>query len=323
MKKLLISQNEIIEIKKQYNNKIKIVTENFSGLVNFKSGTIKPYILNEEVRCLCSDGTKSIDCCKTNLTLDSHVSDSIRIVNYALSNGLELKDRASSPKHQTSWSDVVSASQLQKIKDLLPEFSTYVPEIVSGLSPGFSFNEELIDLASDISDLSGVKLKITGGNDKFHKGLSYLSDHKAGDAIDVVPTGGMNDATDLKIEKAVISLISNGKYGKRIGFINERLRPSGAASGAHFHISLTNNTKYSWFGFIDINGDPITSKSKNLTWADGGKYPKLNKTYPSAIKKPEKYKSSDSGDIYIDSGQVSDKTKVNNIYKKEFKLDGN
>lgn len=324
MKKLLISQNEIKEIKKQYNYKIKIVTENFLGLVNFKSGTVKPYILNEEVRCPCSDGTKSINCCKTNLTLDSHISDSIKIINYALSNGLELKDKASAAKNQTRWIDVVNNSQIQLIKKLLPtQFSTYVPEIVSGLFPGYTFNKELIDLASDISDFSGVKLRITGGNDKFHKGLGYNSAHSTGDAIDVVPTVGMNDDTDQKIEKAVISLISSKKYGKRIGFINERLNPSGAASGDHYHISLTNNTKYSWFGFIDINGDPITFKLKNLTWVDGGEYPKLNKKYPSAIKKPEKYKISDEEDIYIAPGQVSDKTKVNNIYKNKFELDDN
>jgi hypothetical protein len=327
LKKILITKKEIEEIKNQYTETVKIVTENFSTFIKYKSGTINTYVLNEEVRCPCPDGTKSIDCCKTDLTLNKHVSDSIKIVNYALNNGLVLKDKASDSRYQTTWSDVVKVSQLSTIKTLLPNmFNTFVPEIVSGLRPGFSFNKELIDLAADISDLSGLELKITGGNDMFHQeGISYVSDHQTGDAIDVVPTGGMNPVNDKKIEEAVISLISSGKYGKRIGFINERLHSSGAATAPHFHISLTTSPSIGWFGYIDKNGksySKLPSTSTRLVW-NRGKYPELTKSYhntdekdvkPTVVK--SKFQPYNAGDIYIPAGNISDKTRVNNIYKK-------
>jgi hypothetical protein len=325
LRKILITKKEIEEIKNQYTENLKIVTENFSTFIKYKSGTINTYVLNEEVKCLCPNGTESINCCKTDLTLNKYVSDSIKIVNYAINKGLDLKDKASDSRYQTTWSDVVNNIQLQKIKDLLPNiYNIFVPEIVSGLSPGFSFNKELIDLAADISNLSGLRLKITGGNDRFHTNLSYASSHKSGDAIDVVPTAGMNNVNDKKFEEAVISLISSGKYGNKIGFINERLNPSGAASGPHFHLSLTNNTKYSWFGFIDKDGNPRNPSSSHLTWGDGGKYPELTKSYHNTDEKDvkptvmqTKYQPYKDGDIYIPAGNISDKTRVNNTFKKE------
>jgi hypothetical protein len=323
LKKILITKKEIEEIKNQYTETLKIVTENFSTFIKYKSGTINTYVLNEEVRCPCPDGTNSIKCCKTDITLNKHVSDSIKIVNYAINKGLKLKDKASTTKNQTRWGDVVNNIQLQKIKDVLPSaYNTFVPEIVSGLFDGFNFNVELIDLAKDISDLSGLDLEITGGNDKFHTKLSYNSAHKTGDAIDVVPTAGMNNVNDKKFEEAVISIMSSRKYGNRIGFINERLNPSGAASGPHFHLSLTNNTKYSWFGFIDKDGNPRNPSSSHLTWGDGGKYPVITKKYHNAIEKDVKpvmktdYQQYNKGDIYIPAGNIPDNTRVNTTYKK-------
>ena len=327
MRKILITKKEIKDIKNQYAETVKIVTENFSTFIKYKSGTISPYVLNEDVRCPCPDGTKSINCCKTDITLNKHVSDSIKIVNYAVNKGLDLKDKASDKRYQTTWNDVVSVSQLQKIKDLLPNiYNIFVPEIVSGLSPGFSFNKELIDLAADISDLSGLRLKITGGNDRFHhEGIRYVSDHQTGNAIDIVPIAGMNDVNDKKIEEAVISLISSGKYGKRIGFINERLHLSGKGTAPHFHISLTESPSIGWFGFIDKNGksySKLPSTSPRLMW-NGGKYPELTKSYHNTdekeVKPPvvkSKYQQYNDGDIYIPAGNISDKTRVNNTYKK-------
>ena len=327
MKKILITKKEIEDIKNQYTETVKIVTENFSTFIKYKSGTINTYVLNEEVRCPCPDGTNSINCCKTDLTLKKHVSDSIKIVNYAINKGLELKDKASSKQNQTSWSEVVSVSQLQKIKDLLPNiYNIFVPEIVSGLSPGFSFNKELIDLAADISNLSGLRLKITGGNDRFHTTVGYPSDHQTGEAIDVVPIAGMNDVNDKKIEEAVISLISSGKYGKRIGFINERLHLSGKGTGPHYHISLTNSPSIGWFGFIDKNGKSYSNSklpSPRLMWGKGGKYPELAKSYHNTDEKEVKppvvktdYQQYNPGDIYIPSGNIPDNTRVNDTYKK-------
>ena len=327
MKKILITKKEIEDIKNQYTETVKIVTENFSTFIKYKSGTINTYVLNEEVRCPCPDGTNSINCCKTDITLNKHVSDSIKIVNYAVNKGLDLKDKASDKRYQTTWNDVVSVSQLQKIKDLLPNiYNIFVPEIVSGLSPGFSFNKELIDLAADISDLSGLRLKITGGNDRFHhEGIRYVSDHQTGNAIDIVPIAGMNPVNDKKIEEAVISLISSGKYGKRIGFINERLHTSNAGTAPHFHISLTESPSIGWFGYIDKNGksySKLPSTSPRLMW-NRGKYPELTKSYHNTdekeVKPPvvkSKYQQYNDGDIYIPAGNIPDNTRVNNTYKK-------
>ena len=313
MKKILITKKEIEEIKNQYTETLKIVTENFSTFIKYKSGTISPYVLNEDVSCPCPDGTKSIKCCKTNVNLEKHVNDSIVTINHALASGLKLKLTASSPKNQIRWTDVVNVNQLNMIKNLLPNmFTTFVPEVVSGLLPGFSFNNELIDLAAKISNLSGLELQITGGNDFFHKGLTYNSTHKTGEAIDFLPTAGMNNANDKKIEEAVISIISSGDYGNRIGFIN-------AATAPHFHLSLTNNTKYSWFAYIDKDGNPRKSSSPHLTWGNGGKYPELTKSYHNNAEKDvmkTNHQQYNDGDIYIPPGNISDKTRVNNTYKK-------
>jgi len=323
LKKILITKKEIEEIKNQYTESLKIVTENFSTFIKYKSGTINTYVLNEEVRCPCPDGTKSVKCCKIDVNLEKHVNDSIVTINHALTNGLKLKLTASNIKNQTRWADVVNVNQLNMIQKLLPNmFTTFVPEIVSGLLPDFSFDNKLIDLAAKISELSGLDLEITGGNDRFHTKLSYNSTHKTGEAIDFVPTAGMDNVNDKKIEEAVISIISSGEYGNRIGFINERLNPSGSASGPHFHLSLTNNTKYSWFGFIDKDGksySKLPSTSKHLTWRNGGDYPVLTKNYHKDVKPTvmkTDYQQYKDGDIYIPAGNISDKTRVNNTFKK-------
>jgi len=95
--------------------------------------------------------------------------------------------------------------------------------------------------------------------------------------VDFVPKSGMNNVNDRKIEEAVLEIMLSGKYNEEIGLINERVYPSGHASGDHFHLSLDTNVEYSNFGFIDMNGisyKDVVKKGSNLSWGNGGPYPK-------------------------------------------------
>ena len=79
-----------------------------------------------------------------------------------------------------------------------------------------------------------VKVKITSGNDRYHKGLDYASKHKTGDAIDLTI-----EPYNSETSKSFISLVNNfqQKYPD-LGFIDEYTNPSKAATGKHYHLQL-------------------------------------------------------------------------------------
>lgn len=239
-------------------------------------------IFDKKNLCLCDDGTYSIECCHTyeKITADKHVSDSLNVINYAVNKGLDLKPSASDSRYKVSWTDVmdVPKSERSEVLQIIPsEYRNYVPEIVSGVDKNFKFDVRLIDILSEIETLSGLDIVITGGKDYFHKPKNPNSKHNIGKAVDFVPINGMNNTNDRKIEEAVLKIMLSGKYGKEIGLINERVYPSGHASGDHFHLSLDTNVEYSNFGFIDMDGisyKNIVGKGSNLSWGNGGPYPK-------------------------------------------------
>ncbi len=232
--------------------------------------------------CLCPDGTYSVECCDTykNINAQPHVSDSLNVINYAVNKGLDLKPVASDSRYMKTWKEVIPTpkSERSEILQIIPsEYRNYVPEIVSGVDEGFNFDVRLIDILAEIEKISGLELIITGGRDYFHKPKNPNSKHNTGKAVDFVPKSGMNNVNDRKIEEAVLEIILSGKYNEEIGLINERVYPSGHASGDHFHLSLDTNVEYSNFGFIDMNGisyKDVVKKGSNLSWGNGGPYPK-------------------------------------------------
>ena len=208
-------------------------------------------LLVEDTECPCDDGTYSVDCCENDVfQIQPYQTDSLNTIKYALDSGIDLKDMASDVKYRQTWKNL--DIPLSNLKDVLPdEYTTYVPELVSGVKPGFEFDNRLIDILSEIESISGVELKITGGRDYYHTKKSVGSKHNIGKAVDFVPMNGMTNANDSKVEWAVLDIILSGKYGAGIGFINEKVYESAAKTGPHFHLSLDgSNVEYSNFAFV-------------------------------------------------------------------------
>jgi len=83
-----------------------------------------------------------------------------------------------------------------------------------------------------------VKITITGGNDKYHKGLGYQSKHTEGKAVDLTlsPYNSETSSSFIKILDSYKSKNSNFTY------IDEYTNPSGAATGGHFHLQFGTGT---------------------------------------------------------------------------------
>jgi len=206
-------------------------------------------------------------------------SDSTDVVKFAIDMGLDIKkseDTENPSKGRKTWDELYpnpTDKQKEQIEFIKKKFkSNYVPEILSSVTykGKGKFNLTLLDIAKEIEQKSGLDIFITGGNDYFHSDSS--SHHSKGNALDftIGSTGKANDDNNQKhIEKAMIDIIAEGKYGN-IGFINEFKKPSKNANAGHMHMSLANPTEISYFEFIDHNGN---------VWNESQKTPKLTDKY--------------------------------------------
>ena len=100
------------------------------------------------------------------------------------------------------------------------------------------------DINDDISDIVGQILKdfkttnpnvgvtITSGNDKFHHGLKYNSQHKYGNAVDLTLQPA-NKETKNAFENILNLYVTKDSKFK---YINEYDHPSSASTGGHFHL---------------------------------------------------------------------------------------
>ena len=100
------------------------------------------------------------------------------------------------------------------------------------------------EISDDISGIVGEILKdfkttnpnvgvtITSGNDKFHRGLSYTSQHKLGNAVDLTLQPA-NKETKSAFEN-ILNLYVN--KNSKFKYINEYDHPSKASTGGHFHL---------------------------------------------------------------------------------------
>jgi len=83
-----------------------------------------------------------------------------------------------------------------------------------------------------------VKVTVTGGNDKFHKGLGYESKHTTGQAVDLVI-----DPYNEENSKAFIDILNKYKsQDSKFNYIDEYKNPSGAATAGHFHLQYGEGT---------------------------------------------------------------------------------
>jgi predicted chitinase len=113
----------------------------------------------------------------------------------------------------------------------------------SELSNGGPVMSELIDILAELEAMTGFQLKVTSGNDVFHKKYKS-SNHNKGAAVDFISSSLNNKANRKKMEQAILKLMLSGKYdrnGLRLGAINEYDKPTHHATGGHFHMSLTKN----------------------------------------------------------------------------------
>ena len=125
----------------------------------------------------------------------------------------------------------------------------------SELTSGGPVKDVLTDLVSDIlksykQTNPNVVVKLTSGNDKFHKTLSYVSAHTQGSAIDLTisPYNSKNASDFIKILNTTKGKDSNFTY------IDEYTRPSGAATGGHFHLQYGGKSSASGGGSSSNSG---------------------------------------------------------------------
>jgi peptidoglycan hydrolase-like protein with peptidoglycan-binding domain len=105
------------------------------------------------------------------------------------------------------------------------------------------------EISDDISGIVGDILKdfkttnpnvgvtVTSGNDKFHKGLKYNSQHKYGNAVDLTLQPA-NKETKRAFEN-ILNLYKN--KDAKFKYINEYDHPSSASTGGHFHLQYGGN----------------------------------------------------------------------------------
>ena len=133
----------------------------------------------------------------------------------------------------------------------------------SELTSGGPVKDVLTDLVSDILKTykktnPDVTVTLTSGNDKFHKTLKYVSKHTQGSAIDLTisPYNGKNASDFIKILNA-----TKGKDSK-FTYIDEYTRPSGAATGGHFHLQYGGSSSTS--GGVSTGGSMVTASPEML-----------------------------------------------------------
>ncbi len=140
----------------------------------------------------------------------------------------------------------------------------------------------MLGILADLESLSGFQLKITGGNDRFHQDLSQFSHHKTGYAVDIVSPSLEVKKNRKFFEKCILKLFLDGDYeegGKALGAINEYDKPTGHATGGHFHISYTSSGKEFNLALLGIsrrkanrmkrNGKKITQEELNADIESG------------------------------------------------------
>jgi hypothetical protein len=109
----------------------------------------------------------------------------------------------------------------------------------SEISSGGEISDDLSEIVSKIlvdfkKTNPGVKVTVTSGNDRFHKGLDYTSKHTLGQAIDLTlsPYNQNNAGVFKKILDGYL------KSGGSFSYIDEYENPSKAATGGHFHLQV-------------------------------------------------------------------------------------
>jgi hypothetical protein len=203
----------------------------------------------------------------------SMASDSIQSIRH----NLTVKSTGSEFKRKLT--DVFTKDFLEKPENIskLSELGitidgAHINELLSGFNikdaNSDQFDDNLIPAVSKVLKRSGVKLdQITGGKDKYHT----WGNHSRGKAIDFTIDSG-TDENQMKIEKAVIGLITDGDY-PNLQFINEYKHTTKKGTGNHFHLVINGKSDLNYYHFIDKDTLEAKVGNKNpLTFNGTGEY---------------------------------------------------
>lgn len=111
------------------------------------------------------------------------------------------------------------------------------------LTSGGEVNNKLTDIVTQILTsykkvAPNVIVTITAGNDKYHKGLGYKSQHTLGNAIDVSITPYNTESSN-----AFLNILNSTKSSNPgFTYIDEYKNPSKASTGGHFHLQYGSDT---------------------------------------------------------------------------------
>lgn len=119
----------------------------------------------------------------------------------------------------------------------------------SELTSGGNVNDKLTDIVIGIlkqfkTNYPAATVTVTSGNDKFHQGVGYKSQHTIGNAIDVTLT-----PYDSKSAAAFLAILNNTvRSTPGFTYLDEYTKPSKAATGGHYHLQYGTDTTTSQTG---------------------------------------------------------------------------
>ena len=109
------------------------------------------------------------------------------------------------------------------------------------ISNGGDISKELADYTIAVlteikSQYPNIKIRVTGGNDKYHQKLNYNSSHKTGRGMDFVISP--SDSKTINDIDLLLQGFAAGNRNPAVSFINEYESPTKAATSKHFHIRI-------------------------------------------------------------------------------------
>jgi len=160
--------------------------------------------------------------------------------NYTGTTGEAIRPDGNNTQESTPWIDP-SVSTKGVWADKLREVITQLGYIEKGkeIDSGGDITESIYNASSEVlknikTELPALKIRVSSGNDFYHKGVKYNSKHKIGDAIDFTITP--QSSSDLAKVTNILQVykIKNPAFK----FINEYTNPSSAATAGHFHLQV-------------------------------------------------------------------------------------
>lgn len=134
------------------------------------------------------------------------------------------------------------------------------------LTSGGEVNDKLTDIVAQIltsykKAAPTVAVTITAGNDKYHHGLGYKSQHTLGNAIDVT----LNPYNTQNANVFINILNSTKSSNPGFTYIDEYKNPSKASTGGHFHLQYGTDTTTSNSGTTTQSANTTTQSADTET----------------------------------------------------------